>query len=129
MNLTNSLSVQTPDLVSFRDPAIQTDNVGDQRSGGVTTRIANKDGIWDPTLSDIGTATTHGEIKTIIEKLAYRKYMKDLDFETSKVLEQENIERENVKDIETRLKMTRIYEQKMENIEERKNINDIPTRL
>ena len=29
MNLTNSLSVQTPDLVSFRHPTIQTDNVGD----------------------------------------------------------------------------------------------------
>ena len=45
MNLTNSLSVQTPDLISFRHPAIQTENVGDQRSGGVATRIANKYGI------------------------------------------------------------------------------------
>ena len=27
MNLVNSLRVQTPDLVSFRDPTIQTDNV------------------------------------------------------------------------------------------------------
>ena len=54
--LTNSLSVQTPDLVSFRHPTIQTDNVGNRRSGGVATRIANKDGIWETTLSDIGTA-------------------------------------------------------------------------
>ena len=45
MNLTKSLSVQTPDLVSFRHLAIQTDNVGDRRSGGVATRIANKYGI------------------------------------------------------------------------------------
>ena len=60
MNLTNSLSVQTPDLVSFRHPTIQTDNVGDQRSGGVANRIANKDGIWKPTLSDIETAPTQG---------------------------------------------------------------------
>ena len=29
MNLANSLSVQTPELVSFRHPTIQTDNVGD----------------------------------------------------------------------------------------------------
>ena len=29
MNLTNSLSVQTPELVSLRHPTIQTDNVGD----------------------------------------------------------------------------------------------------
>ena len=63
MNLTNSLRVQTADLVSFRDPTIQTDNILDQRSGGVTTRIANKDGIWEPKLSDIGTAATHGDIK------------------------------------------------------------------
>ena len=45
MNLANSMRVKTPDLVSFRDPTIQTENVLDQRSGGVATRIANKDGI------------------------------------------------------------------------------------
>ena len=83
MNLANSLSVQTPDLIYLRHPIIQTDNVGDRRSGGVATRIANKDGIWEPTLSEIETAPTHGEIKTISEKLAYRKFIKDLEFETS----------------------------------------------
>ena len=130
MNFINSLSVQTPDLVSFRNLTIQTDNVGDRRSGGVATRIANKDGIWKPTLSTIETAATHGDIKTISEKLAYHKFIKDSEFETSKVFEQENIEeRENIKDIETRLRMTRIDDQKMENIEERKNIKDIETRL
>ena len=97
MNLTNSLSVQTPDLVYFRDPTIQTDNVLDRRSGGVATRLANKDGIWEPKLSYIGTAATHDEIKNISEKLAYRKYIKDLYFETGKVLEQGNIEREILK--------------------------------
>ena len=81
-------------------------------------------------LSDIETAPTHGEIKTISEKLAYRKFIKDSEFETSKVFERENIkERKNIKDIETRLRMTRIYEQKMENMEERENIKDIETRL
>ena len=88
MSLANSLSVQTPELVSFRHPTIQTDNVGDRRSGGVATRIANKDGIWKPTISDIETAATHGKIETISEKLAYRKFIKDSDFETSKVFEQ-----------------------------------------
>ena len=34
-----------------------------------------------------------------------------------------------MKEIETRLSMTRIDEQKMENIEEGKNINNIPTRI
>ena len=101
MNLANSLRVQTPDLVSFRDLNIQTDNVLDLRSGGVTTRIANKDRIWETKPSDTGAAATHDEIKNISEKLAYPKYIKDLDFETSKVLERENIERENIKEIET----------------------------
>ena len=87
MNLANSLSVQTPELVSFRHPTIQTDNVGDQRSGGVAARIANKDGIWKPTLSNIETAATHGKIETIRENLAYRKFIKDSEFETSKVFE------------------------------------------
>ena len=85
MNLANSLSVQTPELVSFRHPTIQTDNVDDKRSGGVATRTANKDGIWKPTLSDIEMAATHGKIETISEKLEYPKFIKDLDFETSKV--------------------------------------------
>ena len=87
MNLAKYLRVKTPDLVSFRDPTIQTDNVLNQRSGSVATRIADKDGIWRSKPSNIGTAATHDEIKNISEKLAFRKYIKDLDFETSKVLE------------------------------------------
>ena len=59
----------------------------------------------------------------------YRKYIKDSEFETSKVLERKNIEREDIKEIDTRLGMTQIDEQKMENIEERENIKDIETRL
>ena len=102
MNLTNSLYVQTPDLVYFRYPTIHTYNVLDQRTGGVATRIANKDGIWKPTLSNIETAPTHGNIEIISEKLAYRKFIKDLEFETRKVLERENIKaRKNIKNIET----------------------------
>ena len=96
MNLANSVRVKTPDLVSFREPAIQTDNVLDRRSGGVATRIADKDGIWRSKPSNIGTAATHDEIKKISEKLAFRKYIKDLDFETIKMLEWEHIERENI---------------------------------
>ena len=129
MNLANSVRVKTPDLVSFRDPTIQTDNVLDRRSGGVATRIADKDGIWDPKPSDIGTAATHDKIKNISEKLAFRKYIKHFDFETIKMLEREHKERENIKEIETRLSMTRIDEQKMKNIKERENIDDILNRI
>ena len=52
-----------------------------------------------------------------------------MDFETIKMLERDHKERENIKEIETRLSMTRIDEQKMENIEELENIDDIPTRI
>ena len=90
MNLANSVPVKTPDLVSFRDPTINTDNVTDRRSGGVATRIADKDRIWGPKPSDIGTAATHDEIKNISEKLAFRKYIKELDFETIKMLERDH---------------------------------------
>ena len=79
MNLAKYLRVKTPELVSFRDPTIQTDNVLERKSGGVATRIANKDGIWETKPSDIGTAATHDEIKNISDKLAYCKYIKDLD--------------------------------------------------
>ena len=45
------------------------------------------------------------------------------------MLEREHIERKNIKEIETRLSMTRIDEQQMENIKERENIDDIPTQI
>ena len=65
---------------------MQTDNVGKQRGGGVATRIADQDVICRPTLSDIKTTAIHGESETKSEKLAYRKFIKDLEFETKKYL-------------------------------------------
>ena len=88
------MTVKTPDLVSFRDPTINTDNVHDRRSDGVATRIADKDGIWGPKPSDIGTAATHDENKNKSEKLSYSKYLKDLEFETIKILQREHKGRE-----------------------------------
>ena len=49
--------------------------------------------------------------KNISEKLAYFQHIKDLGFETSKVLE-----RENIKEIKTRLSMNRIDEHKMKKL-------------
>ena len=43
----------------------------------------------------------------------YRKFIKDSEFETRKVFEQENIERENIRNIETWLKMTQIDNNQM----------------
>ena len=97
MNLANSVPVKTPDLVYFRDPTFNTDNVFDRRNGGVATRISDKDGIWEPKPSDIGTEATHDKIKNISENLLFSKYLKDLDFETIKMLEREHKGREILK--------------------------------
>ena len=79
---------------------MQTDNVDEQRGSGAATRIADQDGIWRPMLNDIKTAAIHGESETRSEKLAYRKFIKDSEFETRKVFERENIEeRENIRNI------------------------------
>ena len=76
---------------------MQTDNVGDWRDGGVATRVADQDGIWRPTDSNIRTAPTHGDVESISEKLTYRKFIKDSEFEPREVFERENIkERKNI---------------------------------
>ena len=64
---------------------MKTDNARERRGGGVASRIADQDGIWGPTLSDIKTAPTHGDVEMISEKLAYRKFIKDSEVETRKV--------------------------------------------
>ena len=92
MKLANSLSVHTPELVLLRHTPMQIESVGKQTGGGATTSIADQDGIWRPTLSNIKTAAIHGESETKSEKLAYRKFIKDSEFETRKVFERENIE-------------------------------------
>ena len=77
MNLANSLGVQTPKLVLLRHPPMQIENVGEQRDGGFATRLADQDGIWRPTDSDIRTVRKHGDVESISDNLAYRKFIKD----------------------------------------------------
>ena len=77
MNLANSLGIHTPKLVSFRHPPMQTDNVGRRIDGSVATRVVDQDRIWRLTDRDVRTTPTHGDIETISEKLAYRKFIKD----------------------------------------------------
>ena len=77
MNLANSFGVHTPKLVYFRHPPMQKDNVGHWSDGSVATRVLDQDRIWRPTDRDVRTTPTHGEIETISEKLAYRKFIKD----------------------------------------------------
>ena len=59
VNFANSVPVESPDLISFRDPPVQTHNITDGGTGGVATSIADKDGIWRAGPSDIGMAATH----------------------------------------------------------------------
>ena len=46
MNLANSASIETPKLVSFRHPPMETDNVGHWLNGIVTTRIEDPETFW-----------------------------------------------------------------------------------
>ena len=77
IKLVNSVLVQTPELVSFGHPPIQTDNVSHQSDGSVATRLVDQDRIQKTTDRDITTTPTHGDIETISEKLVYQKYIKD----------------------------------------------------
>ena len=113
MNFANSVSVESPDLVSFRDPPVETHNVTDGRTGGVATSIADKDWIWRVGPSDIGTAATCANLKGFNEKLAFREYLNDLDLENIQMLEQDKRARENMENNLTRLRKTRIDRQNL----------------
>ena len=89
MRLENSLGVQTPKLVSFRHPPMQTKNVGKPIDSIAATRVMDQDGIQRPADRDVRTTPTHGDVETMIEKLVYRKFIKDSEFETREVFERE----------------------------------------
>ena len=105
---------------------MQTHNINDGGTGGVATRITDKDGIWRAGPSDIGMAATHANPKDFNAKFAFRNYLNDLDLETIQMLEQDKRARENIENNLTRLKRTRIDRQ---NLGERKTISDVPTRI
>ena len=98
MNLTNSAIIEPPKLRSFGHPSTETENVG----GIAATRIENPDGIWRRTTRDYRTAHTHDDIETISKQIAYRTHIRDLEFETRKVLERETLKK-NIENIGTRL--------------------------
>ena len=90
-------------------------NVGHQSDGSVATRVVDQDEIWRPTDRDVRTAPTHGDVETISEKLAYRKLIKDSEFETREVFERENIE-----NIATQLETTRLDDQMTRSVDSSK---------
>ena len=111
MNLANSLSIDIPKLVHFGHPPIATDNIGNLLDGIGATIIENSNGIWRRTYRDNGMANTH-DVETISEKRAYRKHIRDSEFETRKVFERKtsNI---NIKNILTQLDKTQLDNNQM----------------
>ena len=89
MNLANSLGIGSSKLVHFGNPPIETKNVWNLIDGIVATRIDNSKGVWSRTERYDRMAPTHDDIETISEKLAYRKHIRDSEFETREVLERE----------------------------------------
>ena len=104
MNLVNSLSIDIPNLIHFRHPPIETNDVGNLLNSIVATRIENSDRIWRRTDRDDRMAHTH-DIETISEKIAYRKHIRDSEIETRKVFERETSNK-NIENIVTRLDKT-----------------------
>ena len=94
VNLTNSLSIENPKLVHFGHPPIETNDVGNLLDGIVATRIENSDSIWRRTYRDDMMAHTH-DIETISKQIGYRKHIRDSEFETRKVFEQEMSEKKH----------------------------------
>ena len=64
MNLANSSSIESPKLVHFGHPPMETENVGNLLNVIITTRIENSDVIWRRTARDNNMAHTH-DIETI----------------------------------------------------------------
>ena len=85
MNLTNSLGIETPKFLHLGHPPIEIENVGNLIDGIVATRIENLDRIWRRTDRDDRMAHAHDDIETISENIAYRKNIRDSEFETREV--------------------------------------------
>ena len=77
MNLANSLGIQTPKLVSFGHPPMQTDNEGNPIDSIAATIVMDQDRIWRPTERGVRTTLTYGDVETMSEKLAHCKYIKE----------------------------------------------------
>ena len=120
MNFANSIPVESPDLVPFRDPPVQTYNVTDGGTAGVTNRIADKDEIWRAGPRDIRVAATHASDKDSAAKLAYRKFLNDLDLKTIQMLERDKRAQENIENNLTRTDRQNLGE--LEHLGERENI-------
>ena len=91
---------------------METDNIGHPIDGIVATIVVDQNRIWRRTDRYDRMAPTHDNIETISEKLAYRKHIRDSEFETREVLEQET-SNQNIENIVTQLDKTRIDDNQM----------------
>ena len=107
MNLANSVLTQTPKFLSFRHLPMQTDNVGNPIDSIAATRVMDQDGILRRADRDFRTLLTHGDVETMSKKLAYRKFIKDSEFEIREVFEQEKRSKRRSKIVVSIRKMTR----------------------
>ena len=99
MNLANSASIETPNLVHFGHPPIETEHVGNLLDGIVATRINNSDSIWRR--KDMGDRMLHThDIETISKKISYCEHIRYSGFETRKLFEQETSNK-NIENIVT----------------------------
>ena len=89
-----------------------TDNVGNRLDGIVATRIEDPNRIWRSTDRDDRMAHTHDNIETISKNIAYCKHIRDSEFETRRVLEQETSNK-NIESIVTRLDKTQLDDNQM----------------
>ena len=104
MNLTNSLGIESPNIVNLGHPPIETNNVENLLDGIVTTSIDKSNGIWRRTDRDDRMAHTH-DVETMSETTAYRNHIKNSKIETRKVFERETSNK-NIENIVTRLDKT-----------------------
>ena len=86
MNLANSLGIQSPKLVHFGHPPVETNNLGNLLDGIVNTIIENSKGIWRRTDRDNRMAHTH-DVDTIIKTTAYCNHIKYSEIETREVFD------------------------------------------
>ena len=111
MILANCLSIESPQLVNFRHPPIEKNNVGNLLDGIVATRIENSNGIWRRTDKDNRMVHTHN-VETMSKTKAYRNHINNSVIETSKVFERE-MPNERIENIVIRLDKTRLDNNKM----------------
>ena len=75
----------------------------------------DQDRIRRPTDRDVRTTPTYGDVDTMSEKLAYHKFIKDSEFKAREVFD-----RENIKNIGTRLETTRLDKQMTRSVDSSK---------